>query len=796
MVLTLGAYFSRHGGVLESALALWPFVFAFAVVAVGLPLFMAWLCRARSSRALVLTLSSFGLLTVVLLVGVSVERMVPRLIQAGTAGLILLAALCVGVRLRGWILPALVSPPWRLLYGVGLGLGSLSLLTLLIGRAGMLKQPVCISLLLVLVAVNLRVLIAEGRALAGWRRGRAWSLGRGDLVLVGCLCLGLLLSLPAAFLPPLDYDVTEYHAQLPREYVRDGVIDYRPNNAFSAMPQNMEMLTTLAMGVQGGREGWPAAKLIHWALLPLILAAAMAGAYRMAGRRAALLTGLLLLAMPIVSFRAATLYVELGLCFYGLLALSLLHPHEPSVAGSPRSVLVIGLLLGFAAGTKYPALLFMATPIGLLLLLPGREGGWGVGVRRVGWLVLGWAIAFGPWLLRNWIEIGNPLAPIWNEWFGVEGWSAVLEERFRLAHRPSDFTGKGLWEAVQLLTLNSRELLPAGWMLLGAVPVFLLAHRGQGRREMVTTLFVAGAGVILWFLFTHRLERFILFSFLLMAQAGAVACARPGLRPVRWLAGGAAIVLNLLVWLVVMLGLYFPFAESHALSVAMGREPAATLQDRDAASRMGRQLATLPAGSRVLLFGSATPFHMPDAVEYGVVFSVHPLERWLAESGSAELLAKRLRQEGITHLVLNWSELARLHATYHRAYAFTPREQHVLREFFLRYASPSRPLDYWTEHPARPPRLWPPMPKDPRSMPPWMAQELHMYERALSSPARARALYGRARPGLSVVLGQGGSAAYLERLWQSWSDLLAPQGVGVPSPVGRFPHEIFALKGE
>jgi hypothetical protein len=83
----------------------------------------------------------------------------------------------------------------------------------------------------------------------------------------------VLAILLAGMLPPLDFDVREYHLQSPKEFFQQGQITFLPHNVYANMALGTEMLSLLAM-VVGGQDrdrrlypayrlgvagGWPAA---------------------------------------------------------------------------------------------------------------------------------------------------------------------------------------------------------------------------------------------------------------------------------------------------------------------------------------------------------------------------------------------------------------------------------------------------------------------------------------------------------------------------------------------------------
>ncbi|MCX7935758.1 MAG: hypothetical protein N3A66_10935, partial [Planctomycetota bacterium] len=346
----------------------------------------------------------------------------------------------------------------------GLGLAAISLLIFALASAGMVSSYTGWALL------GICLLVGGRRAFdclaAVWQAAREkWrGASAADLSALAFVSLSLALLVPAAYVPPLDYDTLEYHLQLPREYLEIGQARFLPHNLFSAFPQGMEMLTLLCLAL--ARFSPPAvtldlagvwmAQLVHLAFLPLLLLAAGLTAARLCPKAAStsaerphdksLTAGLFAAALVMACGQtsalclATPLYVEIGLtAFLCLAALGVIIAWQ-AAAGSAafaRVCCLVGLCAGAAANCKYPGLLFAGAPVCFLLLM-APAAGWrqrALGAALAGtfcWLVL------SPWLARNALATGNPLYPLWNQRWGVKDWSEAQEERFVLAHRSAD----------------------------------------------------------------------------------------------------------------------------------------------------------------------------------------------------------------------------------------------------------------------------------------------------------------------------------------------------------------------
>ena len=73
-----------------------------------------------------------------------------------------------------------------------------------------------------------------------------------------CMVSALLgaILVAGSLLPPWEFDVLEYHLQVPKEWLRSGRIAFLPHNVYGNMPLGAEMHALLAMVSIGGDDGW------------------------------------------------------------------------------------------------------------------------------------------------------------------------------------------------------------------------------------------------------------------------------------------------------------------------------------------------------------------------------------------------------------------------------------------------------------------------------------------------------------------------------------------------------------
>ncbi|HQA00699.1 MAG TPA: glycosyltransferase family 39 protein, partial [Phycisphaerae bacterium] len=652
----------------------------------------------------------------------SVVALAYALIEGGVVLGLLAAAALAGV---WWThLLGLGREEWRerLMVGAGLGIGTLSLAVLALGSAGCLAQTAYPLVGVIVVAALLRAGLDVRRAFtaAGTNSERedqaatppskappsardpnvAKRVRREALALAGYHYLWLLaipflaFTVLAATLPPgilwreeaHGYDVLEYHLAVPKDFFEAGRIFFMPYNVYSNFPLNSGMLSLLFMTLRGDAiEAAFAAQLTNVGLAVLFVAAAW-WAGRFYSRKAGVIAGVLAATTPWISYLAGIAYVEPGMLAMGMLALgAILRSAQPGPNAS-RWVLAAGLLAGLACGYKYTAVPLVAIPLAVVPLLVERD--WATCLKHVGLFAAGALLTFSPWMIRNLVNTGNPVFPLaWSVFGAREGvWDEELQARWQRGH---GWAGSGIGPDQPLLrAVLERTVLD---VRLGLMLVILAIAGAIRKRDRWTLAFlvVLGLQAVIWFTATHLFARF------------AVVLILPLLLLASRLADGLkSRVTNSVIVVAVVLGAMwnlYHFARLYYIHTHV-RTESGEIQAIEAHGHTDwftsgqypgygyLEIVNELEGSRVMFVGEARTFYVKPARDYAVVFSRHPLaeavERIVvqpddspaATSAASESPPRRapdyravvrwLSQRGVTHVLVNWFELERLHRTY------------------------------------------------------------------------------------------------------------------------------------
>jgi hypothetical protein len=379
-----------------------------------------------------------------------------------------------------------------------------------------------------------------------------------------------------------------------------------------------------------------------------------------------------------------------------------------------RRALVAGILGGAACACK-PTALFLCGPTMALMLffLGGMPRGKAL-LTAIALGVLGGTLTFAPPLLRNFAANGNPVFPAATSIFGNGHWTQTQVDRFAKAHGRDGTIGEQLSRLVdtpQLIRIEgeARRIEPRGvfhtqwgfYFPAGLAAMLALLTI----RSWHITGFCLLAGTIVaigwWAGFSHGQSRFLLPLIINLAVAlGLVAGLamklamgkRPDASAVASAASGkGSLVLGLAT--VVICGLVILQASAVLLGPLLGsrREDVGFLLVRGTDYRSGLNLPLLLASltkadrrdilegrpveavinlefgrnAKVLLVGDATPMHYATPIMYNTTWDRSILGDAIEKDPSSPLAwAATLRAQGITHVLINGSEMARYWQSY------------------------------------------------------------------------------------------------------------------------------------
>jgi hypothetical protein len=579
----------------------------------------------------------------------------------------------------------------RTAFSVGIGLCGVSTYTLWMGLAGQLQNRLTMLLpLMVFAAASALSWRADGppnrRAVdsdadtdsdadkdsVGERR---WVWGA---IALFAIVIGL-----GSMLPPWEFDVCEYHLQVPKEWFLAGSIRFLPHNVYGNMPLGAEMHSLLAMVMHWGDDAWwwgaIAGKTVTGGISILTVGLIYGLGRRLFSAAAGRTAGLIYLSTPWIAHVSMTGLIDGVVGFYITATIAAVYRWS-QLAGSTATaaqrrevwgwLLLAGGMAGGAIAAKYPPVVLLVIPVAIWIGIR-PQAGWRRAVSVAVFLVATFACG-GSWYVKNWVQTGNPVYPLAYSIFGATGRTPEQDQQFRDAHRDKDskgrsFTVERLWESCSRVLLRSEWLSPlvVPFGVLG-VTAAMRRRRGGPATSISLFLLVYFAG---WWLLTHRIDRFWIPVLPLMAVFAGFGVT--AFRQSIWRQGTAAIVVAWVVVGLVVFGSRFSgvvadtsfFAPLSTLRL-IAPHPMHQLLNRRYAMELERNRES---SMRVLLVGDAQPFSLVPPSLYNTCFDDCIFELLLKGKSREERLAA-LREAGITYVFVYWREIERYRATY----GFTP----------------------------------------------------------------------------------------------------------------------------
>lgn len=631
---------------------------------------------------------SFGLLDRWPVIGLAAAI----LLVGWLTGRLLLQA--IGLRRRPIVAGPGLTRLEHFLFACGVGLNAVSLYVLAVGLLAALSRWMMVLPAAGVLAANLWSMATERRRRrAREAEERSFAPAASDPlssppardVEDGISLTWLWLAAPFAMLillggmlPPIDFDVREYHLQAPKEFFQRGQITFLPHNVYGNMPLGSEMFCLLAMVVlDDWWLGALAGKTVIAAFAPLTALALLAAGRRFASSGAGVIAAVLYLSIPWIAFVSSSGLIEGVLAFYlflGLYAVLLWRqlskeggwpslavtmrakrlgnpPAEPNVSVAvsherwgnfPEAYLALaGFCAGGAVSCKYPAVLFVALPLFLYIgILSGKRF-----VKPLAIFSLALAVGCGLWFVKNWVLSGNPVYPLLYDWLGGATRTVEKNQRWLQAHSPHDFSPSALAESLATVAWKSSWLSP---VLAPLAALGLLVRRYRAVALVLASYFAYV--IAAWWLFTHRIDRFWLPALpllALLAGLGAVWSVSAGWRRM------------MLTFVIAATAISFVFITSPASYNAYFVALRTARGDLRRISPWHALLnKSVPAGSKVLSVGDAEVFDLSMPVLYNTPFDDSPASA-IFENLEPREIAAEFRLRHISHVYVDWSEIAR-----------------------------------------------------------------------------------------------------------------------------------------
>lgn len=316
----------------------------------------------------------------------------------------------------------------RAVIGTTLGLGALQVLPFALYSVGLGRPDafrIATAVLAVALLPDLVAVARASRALAAELAGATvW-----ERVLVGVFAGALCLVFVRAQCPIVDGDALAYHLVAAQRWLAAGRFYSIPTIPYTNWPMSTEAIASalfaLSPNAPPGILQFTFGILATWAAYLL--------GRRIHGAVAGLLAVILMVAYARYTGQFVTLHVELATCAYlTCLALTLAGMrHAPGEW--KRGPQMAATFAGLIAATKLNGL--WAIPLTVCVAFSIGQLPLGARVRRALHQTLIGLAVVAPWIVRCWLQTGNPICPGFYGLFGGRGWTAEGAERFYFGHR-------------------------------------------------------------------------------------------------------------------------------------------------------------------------------------------------------------------------------------------------------------------------------------------------------------------------------------------------------------------------
>jgi hypothetical protein len=587
---------------------------------------------------------------------------------------------------------ALLSRLERVLFSVGVGCNLISTYSLAVGLCGGLRSIWSYAVpSVLLIGLGVWRLCIVGPRFAADVDDTQYgpTVDGGDWLSPRWLWLGSPLAIVivwGAMLPPVDFDVREYHLQVPKEWFQRGHIEYLPHNVYGNMPLGTEALSLPAMAVIPGPRDWWWGALVGKTLIALFsLWSALllvAAGQRWLSTSAGVAAGLIYLSTPWVCQVSLNGLNDVALGFFLSAALYVtllwwqsrqLPPTQPANSARSTGLLVLaGWLAGASITCKYTGLIYVVLPLGFLVAAiassalrdksaaddpdatdhVSRSQRWIAAARAC--LLFGLSVfaGGGAWYVKNLLLTGNPMYPLVGQVWPTAGRTAAQCVQWNMAHAVPGYGWTQLIDSARNVTLTSDWLSP---ILIPAALLALIV--GRRRPAIIIVGVMCGYCLASWWLLTHRIDRFWVPMLPLISLLAGAA--------VTWQTGRAwrALVVLALV-----------SSQLYCLQLATSRVMQVDNRYFVGLEAVGASQLTMQPVHRyfyarqnepllILLVGDAEPFDLEVPVLYHTCFD-HCMFEALLQGRLADERREALAELGVTHVYVAWSEVERYRATY------------------------------------------------------------------------------------------------------------------------------------
>lgn len=286
-----------------------------------------------------------------------------------------------------------------------------------------------------------------------------------------------------ALAPEHSPDGMSYHLGEVLKYQRAHGFVRITTDIYSNLSQGIELVYLFAFDF--GRHS--AASLVHYTFLVVLAFLILSYGMRIGRPEAGAAAALFTYASPIVLLDASSAYIDVALAAVLFALFYLLQVWDEN--RDPKMLVVIGLLAGFGFEVKYTAFLAVPYALGFIgyKLWRARKPM----LRPVLVVSLVAAACIVPWMVKDWIEVANPVSPLANRLFPNPYVHISFEDNWRSSL--SNYNLPSRWQIPLQVTVQGDHVEGFLGPLFLLTPLALLALRFREGRQLLLAAAVFGA---------------------------------------------------------------------------------------------------------------------------------------------------------------------------------------------------------------------------------------------------------------------------------------------------------------
>lgn len=598
----------------------------------------------------------------------------------------------------------------ELCFSFAVGSGTFILMIIALAFIKLLFEIIIIMLFLILFAVIYKE--TKYLVITGYNKLLkfiSYKKSSEEQVYTCFILIAIISTLISALAPPFFYDALSYHLAVPQKYLTNHGFCFLPLHYSSNFPANLGILFTLAFSLSGGLL----AKLISWIYAPLTAIAVYSFAKSFWGKQVGILSAAILISVPGIMILSTLTSIDLAVTFYSFMSLYSLFYWFKFL--QKRWFILSGIFCGIAIGTKYTAILVSFLTIEMILFLHiyfVKKKPLPNVLKHCFYFASIVLLCFSPWLVKNIVYTNNPIYPFFSSIFNsdsqeINNYSQVMRRIGNPIHhwfylfRNSQ---SSLWEGIKLIlsspwrvtmTTNGAAGKTGIIFLLGLPFLFLIKKRPLTIRYL---LLFSVSSFLGWTLLLPWMLRFAFPMFpalsIILAYTFVKLWNTYRIKKLMMTVISIALIYNLFLFFSEMVTILRPFPylfanqskEEFLVSHGVNYYPVTKWANNN-----------IPQNSKILFIGELRGYYCKrDYLLHAGIEGVDEkkllLRNLIKKSKNVDEILQGLNNLGITHLLINFSEMSRLakkSLSLNSYFNFQQEEKNELtRELFTDYLQP------------------------------------------------------------------------------------------------------------